>query len=397
MRIKDRSLPAFPILRTVKLVGKGGKKEMWYQVDPREKNSTRKREHFQKKSDAFARVKEIAEEIRTEGRDAILTKEQQVEAAYCFNLMKPHNASLSRAVEFFVYEILMKDAINLERTVSKLADEWVKAKEVDKIDGEMSPRSIKDIKQARDRLKELFGFKPVSEITTGHIQAHLDGLKLSQQTKSKRRNLFAQFFNYCIRKTYIKENPATGKIIKVKVPKKEKITVLTVDEAEKLMRAAETESEGSMMPYFALALFAGIRPDGELRRLTWEDINEKRIFLKDEITKTKRWRAITPIPANLAAWLAKVPEKKRKGRIFPHPNGTFRARFDKIRTTAGLKEIWDEDITRHSFASYWLAENKDREALTEILGNSEKMLFDHYREFIEEEEAPKYWQILPKS
>ena len=377
--------------------GAGGKKELFYQVDPREKGSNRKRETFKTKSEAYIRVREIAKERKKDGLEALLTKEQRDEAAHCFNLLKPYNVTLSKAVDFFIHEIAAKDATDHERTVAKIADEWLVAKRDEKIDGELSPNHIADIRYTVEALKKVFPTQRVTAIETADIQNYLDSLRISQQTKRNKRNLIAQFFNFVIRKGYRKDNPANGRIIKVRVPKKEKISVLTVDQAKELMKAAEVVADGSLVPFFAFALFAGIRPDGELRRFSWEDVNSERIRIRGEIAKTGHWRKINPIPENLAAWIATVPEKKRKGLICPLTDGQFRSRYDKVRDKAGVLKAWDEDIMRHSFASYWIAVFHNREKLTDLLGHSEQMLMNHYREFIEEADAPAYWQIFPSN
>ena len=49
--------------------------------------------------------------------------------------------------------------------------------------------------------------------------------------------------------------------------------IFTVEEVERLMILAYQEAP-SLIPYLALGIFTGVRPE-EIRRLTWDDIGEE--------------------------------------------------------------------------------------------------------------------------
>lgn len=85
---------------------------------------------------------------------------------------------------------------------------------------------------------------------------------------------------------------------------------------------------------------------------------------------------------------------------------TWKRQFDLIRIAAGLipnpkderpadSRIWDEDIMRHSFASYWLAVHKNAPALAEIMGNTVPIIRKHYENTVLEDVAVKFWAIQP--
>jgi hypothetical protein len=62
-----------------------------------------------------------------------------------------------------------------------------------------------------------------------------------------------------------------------------------------------------------------------------------------------------------------------------------------IRSSA----FWDQDIMRHSFASYWLAVHKNAPALAEIMGNTVPIIRKHYENTVLEDVALRYWETGP--
>jgi len=67
-----------------------------------------------------------------------------------------------------------------------------------------------------------------------------------------------------------------------------------------------------------------------------------------------------------------------------------------IRNAAGLTE-WEQDVMRHSYASYWLAEHSDINRLTLQMGHeSAGMLWKHYHKASKRKDAERYWKITPR-
>jgi len=124
---------------------------------------------------------------------------------------------------------------------------------------------------------------PVSEITSADIAAYIDSLRgkggLIAAPKTRRNVLgdLQNFFNWCLGVKEIKSittrrrwhslNHTAG--ITAKKPASRTPDVLSVAQSRDLMRHVETCRDGYLVTFFALALFAGIRPgpDGELRKL----------------------------------------------------------------------------------------------------------------------------------
>jgi integrase len=165
--------------------------------------------------------------------------------------------------------------------------------------------------------------------------------------------------------------------------------ILTVEQCELLMERAQ-KLEPTLIPYLALALFCGIRPE-EISRLESIDIERGIIEISSAVSKTRQRRLVT---LNLTAleWLkinSKLPIKnfRRKFR---------RVRFDLIQKKWISIVPWHHDILRHTAASM-LYEKHGAVYASKELGHSESILFSNYREIVSTEDCQKFWNILPKS
>ena len=183
-----------------------------------------------------------------------------------------------------------------------------------------------------------------------------------------------------------------------------------------MLRAAEI-IEPRLVPYLAIGIFAGLRPQNELRLLDWENINLEAGLLKvtRRTSKTARVRHV-PIASNLAAWLGHVPKAERKGSLFYSRRFLLEiveaARIDAkgnpapfkmedgkavFKKSAKLKPVrWGADIMRHTFCSYRQAVIKNIAQLCEEAGNTPAIARAHYlNPRASEAEVKKFWAIMP--
>jgi integrase len=128
----------------------------------------------------------------------------------------------------------------------------------------------------------------------------------------------------------------------------------------------------------------------ELERLDWNavDLERKMIEVRAGQAKTASRRVI-PISDNLAAWLTPL---ERKGKI---------VRTKELQThvpalARALKIGWPRNVLRHSFISYRIADVKSADQVALEAGNSPSIIFKHYRELTTEEQAEKWFSIMPK-
>ena len=192
------------------------------------------------------------------------------------------------------------------------------------------------------------------------------------------------FWNFAINRGYAQQNPVRG-IEKVSVdetiPK-----ILTVDEFTQLIRVAESQVP-EMIPYFAIATFAGLRP-AEIEGLDWKniDLDKKLIRVVPETAKKRRMRYVE-MSDNLVEWL--LPYRRDSGHI-----SYARKLWERVRRLAGV--TWAPDILRHTYASMYIAfhENAAKTALQ--MGHRDTtVLFNHYRDLVTKSDAERFWSIRP--
>jgi hypothetical protein len=179
--------------------------------------------------------------------------------------------------------------------------------------------------------------------------------------------------------------------------------ILTVAQVRDLFAYLETYAgparcrfrPGYLVPYFALATFAGIRPsvtNGELRKL--HDLADKSrvidekigvIRLTPELTKTNSLRQIT-IQPNLAAWLARFPIKD-----FPLIVENMPDQVARVRKHFKL----GNDVLRHTFVSMHAASFKSLGGTALEAGNSEGIIKKHYYNLVSNADAEAFWNIRP--
>src|SRR5262249_46619606 len=147
----------------------------------------------------------------------------------------------------------------------------------------------------------------------------------------------------------------------------------TVEQCQSIMKL--TKAEPRLTAYFAICLFAGVRPE-ECQRLTWKNVkmNTKEIEIPSTIAKTKKARGFV-MSDNLYQWLS-VADKKQQ--LIP-------SNFRKLRQKAvnGLTFEWIQDGMRKSFATYHYAKHKNLdkgfEGLRHIMGNSPSVIEKFYK------------------
>jgi integrase len=220
-------------------------------------------------------------------------------------------------------------------------------------------------------------------------------------------SLLRAVWKYGLGLSLVDRNPIEG-LRRRKVRRTDK-AVYTVDQVKALMNCA-WEHDREMVPYFAIALFAGLRPDvgSEICGLTWEDINFEERWIRvgagfDNKTGTKRF---VPLEDNLAQWLDSW--KEAHGPVVPR-NLSNRRRWivrGKYQAEEKAPETeWKElvpsgmdyrDVTRHTYGSYLEAKYKDRNIVKENMGHTSFTTYEqHYRNARTPKEAEQYWTILP--
>jgi integrase len=279
-----------------------------------------------------------------------------------------------------------------KRTVREAYEELLQSRR-DK--GSRENTTIKDIKRLLRPFVETYGDKAIQQISPEELSAWLRENSRSVRQRHKNRTQLSGLFNLALKNGYLITNPV-ARIPAPKLVKSGRTEILTVSETRALMASAENEKP-EMVPYFALCLFAGIRPghpDGEMGRLDWDDIDFKlrEIYIRPEVAKRDIQDRVIRMSENLIAWL--LPYRKERGPIYFTDYSRRR-----IIKNAGVR--WVNSIMRHSFGSYHLGRYQNSGDTAEQMGHQgDKMLFKHYRRALsksEDTDPGEFWAIFPDS
>jgi len=161
------------------------------------------------------------------------------------------------------------------------------------------------------------------------------------------------------------------------------IAIMTVYQCARMLRSAETLAQRQAV---ALLLFAGVRPsaeDGEITRLEWDAVGEDDIYISPEVAKTGSDRHI-PLTPRLRRLLRGRPHE---GAVMP-PG--WKKAWQRLRKAAGVTQ---QDITRHTFASNFLAaygEQAAKSAMGHAAGSD--TLLRHYRRAVLEKAGKRFFR-----
>lgn len=317
-----------------------------------------------------------------------LSDEQLKEAEAVFGRLSGQPRALSFYVDFALANYREPEK---QKQLADAVGDYVAAKEHEFKQDQISPPQIQRIRWDLKRLAEAFPRKAVAEITPIALTEFLEKDKAGMKTHNNRRGILSTFFKFSFQRGWIAENPIP-KVPHYRIRKKRGCALtFSAEHAAKLMEFLETYDGGKWVPYFALCLFAGIRPGvphGEITKLKPEAVDEKAgvINISAEVSKVREPRKIA-IQPNLAAWLCAYPLSK-----FPIIVGNFKKRRDRFAKKFNLTH----DVLRHTFISMFVAKFRSMGEAALQAGNSESIIRKHYLDLKSPAEAEQFFGIMPK-
>jgi integrase len=182
------------------------------------------------------------------------------------------------------------------------------------------------------------------------------------------------------------------KLIPAAKIKRQEVLIASAEETAALLaKAAQDDPE--MLPWLAIAFFGGLRPESELGRLNWLDINFEEKWIRVDFGNKTDTKRFVDLADNLAMWLKPFAQKSGKIKQTNH-----RKRKDKI---VGDTLKWERDISRHTYGSNLeaqaRAEGKDAKAVVLAnMGHTVTQTFEqHYRNARTAKQAAEFWAIIP--
>jgi integrase len=336
----------------------------------------RVRRFFKARAEAetFVRQREIKAE-NLGSRATHIDQRLHVLAIECHDKLAPYGKTLADATDFYCRHL---DAVKRSCTLNELVEGFLQTKELDGA----KKRYMEELRNRLGHFQRIFGNRIVATISHRECDDWLRALRQAPRSRNNYRRVLSVMFSYAVVRGYAGEN-AIAKTTKARVDDTP-IEVLTPKQTRRLLQSATPE----ILPYFAVAAFAGLR-SSELGRLDWSEIHLDRGYIEVSAAKSKTaTRRLVTILPNLKSWLA--PVARKQGPILP---SNPRVKIEAARKRAGMKR-WPQNGLRHSFASYHLAKFQDAPALALQLGHtSTSLLFQHYREVVAPEVAEQYWLI----
>lgn len=344
--------------------------------------------------------------------------------AWWVRLSPPDRAALMRAVESMreaggrldgmVEAVRLYSQAHL--TGAKMTVAEVVAEHLERLVKTRRPATVTDRKFHLSTLVDTYGDTLAATMTP----AALEDWVLSTDKKpsqAARRRAASALFGFAVRRGYLSENPV-ARVERFAARSPDAVAVLSPGEVEAVLRTAQ-KLEPRMVPFFAIGIFAGLRPQNELRRLDWSNVNLEpggKIKVVRSTSKTDRTRYV-PIADNLRAWLRAVPAAERTGAI-PYSRRAVRrvlkaARVDAKGRPVGFgveagkiayKEAakpravrWSHDVMRHTFCTFRQALIQNIHQLCEEAGNTPHVARAHYLEPRESDaEVQAFWSIRAK-
>jgi hypothetical protein len=294
--------------------------------------------------------------------------------------------NLTEAVDYFLKHLHAPD---FTITVGEASTKFRGAME-----GVIRDRTLIQLKSTLGQFERFADNCLVHEVTSETVERFLNSLrakngtdKASRKTWNNYRGDLHQFFEWCREKQqrYVSANPA-AEVKRFDIDSGH-VEVLTVKRCRELMEHVAEFKGGKLIRYFSLALFAGVRPGGELEKLADSpelvDLENKVIRITAAISKTGKPRQVKIRP-NLLKWLKKFP-----GEILP-------VNADRELKTIRKTYKLSHDICRHTFCSaHVMAFGSFAETAIES-GNSEQIIRTHYLNAIAKSQAKAFWRIEPK-
>jgi len=357
-------MPRRPSLTPKQDPTKAGTGSHWYVTTPGSMtpDGSLRRSYFPSEKDADKLAKKLraqyAAGIRHAAIDPILARD----AASAAELLKGLGVSLTDAARAYAERVR---ATGTTETFRERYDKFLAANEMD-----WSNRYRRDMEKLADKLPPEFMKRRVAEITEANIQ-EAAGFRATGATAidTRARHIRAAIAS------------------KPKPRKRREVKIFSADQVTALLGSCKTKEETRAV---ALMLFAGVRPDaedGELVKLTWEDVTAAHIYVSEKASKTGAERLI-PIRPRLRRLLEGHP---KTGKIVP---AQWRKTIQRIRKDAGIDGSIYQDGARHTFASNHLVAFGE-DATKDAMGHTaeSRTLFKFYRRAITAEAGATYFKI----
>ena len=336
--------------------------------------------------------RQVLEVQRLQGETGIrtaitrLVEDQLHEAESVFRRLDGRAHSLSFYVEFALANY--REPLT-QKLLTEAVVEFLAIKDHEREQDLLSEPYLTRVKRDLKRLQTHFPAATVADLTGTRLLGYFEARRAAHKTFNNRRGVVSSFLRFALQRDWIADNPLS-KIPPRRIRRRRGCAVtFSALQVTGLMAFVE-EHYPTAVPFFALCMFAGIRPclrTGEILRLqpAHFKLEANLIRIDGEVSKVREPRNVA-IQPNLAAWLQAYPLKK-----FP----IIPANLQHIREKVAKKFPLSHDIMRHTFISMFVAKFRSIGEASLQAGNSESIIRKHYLDLKTTEEAELFFGILP--
>jgi len=308
-------------------------------------------------------------------------------AAEAYKILDPHGIDLLDAVKSHL-QIVSERAASV--TFGAVFDGFAELKQT------KSAKYRQEIRQTKAKFEPLLG-RLICDVSAEDLEPILNKLPAASRNAKMRR--LRSVFNLAIKRGWML--PGTSPIARLDFAdgQRKEVETVPVGTVAKMLNHA-LKNDLQLLPFLTMAFFCGIRPDGELQKLEWDDIDlvDRIVTIRPEVSKTHR-RRFPEISENAIAWLQAY--RQRGGRMAGlivnlSPSVLRKKRRANWKAVAGEKARWVQQGARHTYCSCWLAIHGDINKLVLQSGHdSVDTMWRSYHKGVKKAEAQKFWAIMP--
>lgn len=311
-----------------------------------------------------------------------LSPAQVNEAVAAFKALAAVNLSLTEAVKLAILHARPpQGAQPLSAAIEHLCKVKRNAKKNEKY--------VKGLEWSLGRFATDFKNCAVHEISRGAVESWLEEEDFTPATQRNYiRDLF-MLFRFAIDRGWSSVNPIIG--IEKPGQVKPEVVPLQPDQVVQLLAAAKEKGEIPLLLGIAIKAFAGLRTS-ELLKLDWQQVKQRQITVLSVHAKTRKRRVVT-IQESLQQWLA--PYRRAEGLVVGYSARGWHERVADLAEKAKVAPL-PQNVLRKSFCSYHLAHFRNENLTASEAGNSPQVIYDNYRNLIDDEQATAaYWSVVP--
>jgi integrase len=350
------------------------------------KNLKTRQEAATEKSQLEIRAAQAASGLRMV--TTFLADDQLRESEAAFRRLPPGSHTLTFYLDYAMANFREPTA---SRPLTEAVAEYLTTKQREHDQRMLSISQLNHIRRHLTIFGKWFPGLKVSDLTAHQLEAYCRRGNASPKTFNNRRGILSTFFKFAYQKDWVAANLIEKLPYHKIAHRRGSARTLSADQVQTLMDFVEGYRGGRLVPYFALCLFAGIRPclrDGEASKLQPEHVRLDTgvVHIEPEVSKTGMKRNVT-IQPNLAAWLEAYPLSEIT--LVP-PN------MQHLRSAISRRFKLSHDVMRHTFISMFVAKFRSMGEAALQAGNSEAIIRKHYLDLKNPAEAERFFSILPK-